>query len=91
MKAYRVRSVGGLHALALEDESDGSKRLSLAIAEGIHELLKLGRALDLEEDFVVVVRHLDVEVLGVGRLAGGASGRTTVLVFGRHVVGLLYL
>lgn len=37
--------------------------LSLAVAEGVHELLELGGALDLEENLVVVVRDLDVQVL----------------------------
>lgn len=39
--------------------------LALALAEGIHQLLELRGALDLEEDLVVVVGNLDVEVLGL--------------------------
>ena len=41
--------------------------LSLTFAKSIHQLLQVGRALDLEENFVVVVGDLDVEVLNGGR------------------------
>ena len=57
--------------------------LSLALAEGSHELLELGVALDLEEDFVVIVRHLDIEMLDRGRLRGIAWG-AAVLSIVRH-------
>lgn len=58
----------------------------MALAEGGHKLLELGRSLDLEEDLVVVVRHLDVEVLvaagrGIGALSRGASA----VVFTGHL------
>ena len=55
----------GLNALAIEQESDTLRILATPFAKGIHELLELSRALDLEEDFVVVVCHFDVEMLGV--------------------------
>lgn len=38
----------------------------MAFAEGVHKLLKLRCALDLEENFVVVISHLNVQVLGSG-------------------------
>ncbi len=76
-KTYRIRRVGGLHSRAVKEESHGAHRLSLALAKGSHQLLQLGGALNLEEDFVVVVGDLDVEVLDVG---GSAFGLTTVVV-----------
>ena len=36
--------------------------LALTIAEGIHEFLKLGASLDLEKDFIIAIRHFDVEM-----------------------------
>lgn len=38
----------------------------MALAKGSHQFLELGRTLNLEEDFVVVVGDLDVEMLEVG-------------------------
>ena len=53
--------------------------LALAVAEGVHELLELSRALDLEENLVVVVGNLDVQVLRLRRrlflVAAGRLGR----------------
>lgn len=60
---HSLRVVGGVDSLAVEEESHTGRGLSLTLAESIHELLELGGALDLEVDFVVVVGHLDVEVL----------------------------
>lgn len=72
---YRVRSVFGAHTGSIEQETHGGHLLSLAFAEGIHELLQLRGALNLEEDFIVVVGNLDVEVLH----RGGAA-----FLLGRH-------
>ncbi|KAI6754342.1 hypothetical protein HG530_012856 [Fusarium avenaceum] len=76
-----LKCVRGLDSRAVEEESHGAGGLSLAFAEGTHQLLELCGTLDLEEDFVVVVGNLDVQVLRVGGrlLAGGA-----VLVLVRH-------
>lgn len=49
--------------------------LALTLAEGVHELLELGGALDLEENLVVVVGDLDVQVLGLLRLLILLGGR----------------
>jgi len=49
--------------LSVEKESHTGRSFALTLAEGIHELLELGGTLDLEVDFVVVVGHLNVEVL----------------------------
>lgn len=69
-ETYRVRRVLWSNAGAVKEEANGGNLLALALTESIHQLLQLGGPLDLEEDFVVVVGHLDVEVLG---LAGRAS------------------
>jgi hypothetical protein len=67
MRSYRIGSIRGLYPLSLEQEAYRLERLALALAEGQHQLLELGVALDLEEDLVVVVGDLDVEMLGSGR------------------------
>ena len=73
-----------MDTLALEEEPDRGGRLALALAEGRHELLELGAALDLEEDLVVVVGHLDVEVLARCRrhVAAGRHGAAVLGVVG---------
>jgi len=53
-----------VHALPVEEEAAGLNAPALALTEGVHELLQLCGALDLEKDLVVVVGHLDVEVFG---------------------------
>lgn len=78
---YRVWVIRGLHALTVIQETDAGDALALAVAEGVHELLELSRALDLEEDFVVVIGDFDVEVLSLSIL-GLLLGRAVV----RHVV-----
>lgn len=64
----RVWCVGRLDALPVEQEADLAKGLALAVAECVHELLQLCRSLDLEKDLVIVVRHLDIEVLWGSRI-----------------------
>lgn len=68
----RVRCVFGAHAGTIEQETDGRQLLSLALAEGVHELFQLCCALDFEEDLVVIIGDLDVEVLNRGRGGGFA-------------------
>jgi hypothetical protein len=60
---YSIGRVGRLDTATVEEKSDRRGRLSLTLAEGIHELLESSGALDLKEDLVVVVGHLDVKVL----------------------------
>lgn len=55
-----IGSVGFLDPLSLEDEADGARWLSMAVAEGLHELLQLSRLLDLEHKLVVVISDLDI-------------------------------
>lgn len=82
---YRIGSVGWLNALALEEEADRVQSLALTLTEGTHKLLELRGPLDLEEDLVVVVGHLDVEVLGLGwGLWALPRGRAVLLLVGRH-------
>jgi hypothetical protein len=58
------------HTLAIEEESYTLDVLSLAIAEGVHELSESGGALDLEEHLVVVIGNLDVQVLALATVFG---------------------
>jgi hypothetical protein len=68
--SYRVRVVVWCDTLAIEQKSHARDVLSLAVAEGVHELAESRGALDFEEDLVVVVRHLDVQVLALARIFG---------------------
>lgn len=72
---YSVWGVLRTNSRTVEEEADGSLLLALTLTEGVHQLLQLGRALDLEEDLIVVVGDLDVEVLRGSR----------AFLFGRHV------
>lgn len=63
-RRYRVRGILRLDTRTLEEEADRLHFLALSVAERAHELLQPGVPLYLEEDLVVVIRHLDVEVLG---------------------------
>lgn len=83
---HHLRVVRRVHSGAVEEEAHAGEGLALTLTEGVHELLELGGALNLEEDLVVVVGDLDVQVLGLllGRLVLVASvgrGRRA----GRHV------
>lgn len=64
--AYSIWGVRGLHTRSVEEESNGCGRLALPFTEGIHQLLQLGCALDLEKHLVVVVGDFDVEMLRLG-------------------------
>ena len=81
---YRVWVVCSCYALTVEQESYARDVLSLAVAESVHELAKGSGALDLEEDLVVVIRHLDVEVLALATILRLLLhvGRTVVRHFG---------
>lgn len=68
--AYRGRCVLRPDTGAVEKEADRRQLLSLPLAEGVHELAECRRPLDLKEDFVVVVRDFDVQVLD------GSGGRS---------------
>lgn len=78
----RVGGISWLNTLTFEQKTNRSHVLSLSIAKRTHQLLKLGAPFDFEENFVVIVCHLDIEMLADRGCFGGVS---IVLVF-RHVV-----
>ena len=68
MITHIVRRIWWIHSLSVEEEATALDRLALPLAESIHELLQLSRALNLEEDFIVVIRHFDIDVAWLLRL-----------------------
>jgi len=58
-----IWAISGLNATAVKEKPHGIRRLSLSLTERVHELLERCRTLDLEEDLVVIVSHLDVQML----------------------------
>lgn len=80
-KTNRIWCVRGLNSRSVKEKSDGTSCLALTFAKGAHQLLKFGGALNLEKDFVVVIRHLNVEVFRVGR---GLLAGCTVRILVRH-------
>lgn len=72
---YRLGAICWLDTTSIEQEPDRSGSLALSLAEGIHQLLQLGRPLDLEEHLVVVIGDFDVQVLA-GARSLGLLGRT---------------
>ena len=83
---YTLGGVVGLDSGAVEEETDTGGTFALTVTERIHELLQLGRSLDLEEDLVVVVGHLDVEVFGLPTFRLGGGGVRISVV--RHFIEL---
>ena len=65
---------------AIEEESNRRNLFALTFAERSHQFVKFCRSLDLEKDFVIVVGHLDVEMLATcRRLRLRAIGRLTIV------------
>jgi len=60
----RLRRIIWLNSCAVEEKPDRLYLLALSSTESVHELLQLRRSLDLEENFVIAVRDLDIQVLG---------------------------
>jgi len=87
-----VRAICRLNTTTIEEEADRVWCLALSFAEGIHQLLQLGRTLDLKEDFIVVIGDFDIQVLrngGLWLLASGASfivGHFESLEFGNRLM-----
>ena len=83
-----IRRISRLDSAPVKQEAHRVASFSLTIAKRVHELLELGRPLDLEEDFVVVVGDFDVEMFWLTGLAFalGGCGRTAGV---RHCVCLL--
>lgn len=82
---YCIRTVSRLYSIPIKQESDGIRRFALTLAEGIHQLLQRRRPLDLEEDLIIVIRHLDIQVFRCHRLLGLFSGRWLRRALIRHV------
>lgn len=77
---YSIRRICGLDTRSIKEESDGGGSLSLPFAEGVHQLLQLCCALDLEKNFVVVIRDLYVEVLRLLRFLRLVRGWGPIVV-----------
>ena len=87
-ETYSVWGIFGSYTGAVEKEPNGGHLLSLTFAKSIHQLSQVGRALDLEEDFVVVIGHLDVKVLDRGGscfLLGRFTGDPESVLFERMI------
>lgn len=77
---YSIRRILWSHASPVKQEADSRHLLSLSLAEGIHQLLQLGRPLDLKKDLVIVIRDLNIKVLaGTGEVAGLLVGHGFVI------------
>lgn len=70
-----MRTIVALDPGPVKQKSDAGRGLSLTVTERVHQLLQLGRALDLEEDFIVSVCDLDIKVLVGGLLGLGRRDR----------------
>ena len=63
---HRLWTITGLNTSSIEQKADVGQRLTLTLTECVHKLRELSCALYFEEDFIVIVCHFDVEVLGFG-------------------------
>lgn len=77
--AYRIGCILWSHSSAIKEETDRRGLLSLTLTESIHKLLQLRAALDLEEDFIVVVCDLDIEVLDGSRSITSVLGHDGII------------
>jgi len=59
-----IGRIGICDPSAVEEKPDCLFVFSLPITKSVHEFLQLSGSLDLEEHFVVPIRHLDVQMLG---------------------------
>lgn len=87
-RTYRVGCVVWSHSRAVKEEADCGHLLALSVAKGIHKLLQLCRALNLEEHFTAVIRDLDIQM--VGRSRSPFLGRWSRLLI-RHGEGKISL
>ena len=51
----------------------------MPLTEGIHEFLELGGSFDLEEDLIIIVGHLDIQVLCCPGVFWLTAARTAVV------------
>lgn len=80
---HRVWAISWVDSRTIEEKSNRGRCFSLTLAEGVHELREGGGALDLEEDFVVVICDLDIQVLALRLIVRIATG-TRRLITVRH-------
>ena len=80
---HRVWAIIGVDSCTIKEKSNRGGCLSLALAEGVHELGEVGGTLDFEEDLIVVVCDLNIQVLALGLVVGIAAG-TRRLIMVRH-------
>ena len=77
---HRLRAILWVDPLTIEEETDRGESLALTLAERVHQLGQSSRALDLEEDLVVVISHFNVEVFGAGGLFLCVGWRLVALI-----------
>lgn len=84
---YLVWCICCLNSASLEQESRRPRILALSLTKGLHEFFQLGTPLDLEENFVVSIRHFNVQMFAGGGIGGGFGRRAIgrVLAIVRHV------
>jgi hypothetical protein len=82
MPTHRVGAICRIYTSTVKQEPDSFQVLALAFAKRVHQLGKGGGSLDFKEDFVVVVRHFDVEVFGLGLFVGVAASSWGLTVVG---------
>ena len=85
--AHRIGAISSIYTTTIEEESDRVWSLALSLAEGVHQLLQGGCALDLEEDLIIVVGNFDVEMLSLSSAFRFLRRtRASVLIGSRHFV-----
>lgn len=85
VSTHRIGTISGIDPGPIEQEADRARGFALTLAKGIHELRKGSGAFDFEEDFIIVVRDFNVEVLRL-RLVIRVASSTRGLVVVRHRV-----
>jgi len=83
-QTHRIRTIRGVDPRPIEQKTHRCGSLALTLTEGVHEFGEGGGALDLEEDFVIVVGDFDVKVLGFGLILWVASGTWRLITVGHR-------
>ena len=73
---YRIGAISRIDPSAVKKKPHSGWCFALTLTKSVHELAEGSGALDLEEDFVVIVGNFDVEVftLGLFLLVASATG-----------------
>ncbi len=88
VKYYRRRVTHGIGAIcgvdtcSIEQEPDGIRAFPLTFTKCIHKLFQCGGTLDLKKNFIVVIGHFDVQVLGLGRFLDIATSAWRLTAIG---------